>query len=175
MDDTNDRRAFLRHFLANRDSLYAFILVMVRDPALAEDIFQDVSVVLWEKFGSFEEGTSFAAWARQIAYNKIRNERRGQARAVLAAAPEALAATTAAFEKIDGLGGEEEWHGSLRRCLDRLSDTARRLVDLRYYEGFGLETIAAQLGRSVGGVNSALCKVRLALENCLRQSLAKRG
>lgn len=175
MSEPRIHASFLRHFLGHRDSLYAFILAMVRDPTLTEDIFQDVSVVLWEKFSAFEEGSSFGAWARQIAFNKIRNDRRLKGRTLLATSSEAVAAVDRAFSRVDERASEEDWRNALQRCLGRLTASARRLVELRYYEGFGLEEIAIQLGRTVGGVHAGLCKVRLALETCLRQYLTKRG
>jgi len=165
--DADAHRRYLAHLLGNRDSLYAFLLVMVRDRTLVEDLFQEMSLLLWEKFGDFREGTSFGAWARQFALNLVRNSRRHQARVRHLLSEVAAAAVSSAFARQEDRAGEEEWRGALKTCLDRLSPPARNLVDLRYFQDQDLPEIARKLGRTAAGVNSALCKVRAALEICL--------
>jgi len=171
MPDADAHKRYLAHFLGNRDGLYAFILVLVRDRTLVEDIFQEVSLLLWEKFETFREGTNFGAWARQIAYNLVRNSRRHQARVRNLLSEVAAGAVSEAFARLEGKAGEEEWRGALRTCMDRLSPPARNLVEMRYFRELQLPEIARKLGRTPAGVNSALCKVRAALETCLRRSV----
>ncbi len=170
MSDADAHKRYLAHFLGNRDSLYAFLLVLVRDRTLVEDLFQEASLLLWEKFGGFREGTNFGAWARQIAFNLVRNSRRHRTRVRNLLSEVAAEAVSAAFTRQEERAGEEEWRGALKTCMDRLSPPARSLVELRYFRELELGEIARQLGRSAAGVNSALCKVRAALETCLRRT-----
>ena len=170
MPDAEAHKRYLAHFLGNRDSIYAFLLVLVRDRTLVEDLFQEVSLLLWEKFETFREGTNFGAWARQIAYNLVRNSRRHQSR-VRNLLPEAAARSiSGAFARIEERAGEEEWRAALKTCMDRLSPPARNLVQLRYFRDLELAEIARTLGRTAAGVNSALCKIKAALETCLRRT-----
>ncbi len=170
MPDADAHRRYLAHFLGHRDGLYAFILVLVRDRTLVEDLFQETSLILWEKFDSFREGTNFGAWARQIAYNLIRNSRRHHARVRGLLSEVAAGAVSEAFTRMDEQAGEEAWRGALKTCLERLTLHARNLVELRYFQDLQLGEIARKLGRTPTGVNSALCKVRASLETCLRRS-----
>jgi RNA polymerase sigma-70 factor (ECF subfamily) len=39
----------------------------------AEEVFQNTSVVLWNKFGEFQPGSNFFAWASQVAYYEVLN------------------------------------------------------------------------------------------------------
>jgi len=64
---------FLPLFLACPNDLRAFIGAMVRDPALREDLFQEVSMVLWRKFDSYDLTRPFGAWARGIAARRFWN------------------------------------------------------------------------------------------------------
>ena len=57
---------------------YIYTLVPVRHDA--EDILQETSLVICEKFDQFKPGTDFAAWACQIAYWEIRRARQKFAR-----------------------------------------------------------------------------------------------
>lgn len=142
----------------------------MRDRTLVEDLFQETSLLLWEKFSDFREGTTFGAWARQIAYNLVRNSRRHQARLRNLLSEAAAQAASGAFDRLEMKAGEESWRGALKTCLDRLSPPARDLIGLRYFEEMDPGEIARKLGRTAAGVNSALCKVRAALETCLRRT-----
>lgn len=169
--DADGHKLFLGHFLKNRDGLSAFIWVMVGDRPQVEEILQETSVILWEKFGSFQEGTSFGAWARQVALNVVRNTRRKLAKAPKSLSEETARAIAEAFDRTDRMGGEEEWRGALENCLQKLPAGWKQVIDSRYFRDEGLTEMAGRLGRSMAGVNSALCKARAALETCLRKSL----
>ena len=88
-DDGLDSAAAARHaeFLAlytrNYRSVYALLLAFVGEPAAADDLMQQTSMLLWTKFPQFEaDGDSpqdaFGRWARSIARNVARNFRRWQ-------------------------------------------------------------------------------------------------
>lgn len=170
---SDQHKAFLAQFLANRDGILAFILVMIRDRERAEEIFQEVSLVLWEKFESFRPGTSFGAWARQIAVYKIQNERRRLARAPVLLEPETMQNVAQAFDETEAMGVDEDWKKALHHCLEKLSPASRRLMDLRYFQKLRHDQIAGQLGRTLAGVNSALCKIRVSLEGCMKGFLVR--
>ena len=60
--DDETIQAFSRLLVANQRRIYGFILTLVHDRSAAEDILQDVSALLWQKYDKFEPGTDFAAW-----------------------------------------------------------------------------------------------------------------
>ncbi len=60
-------RRFLRLFTAHEEAVRAFVRRLVPLRADADDVMQDVCVVLWEKFDSFREGADFRAWAFGVA------------------------------------------------------------------------------------------------------------
>src|ERR1700722_15763810 len=99
MIETNPRShaadAFVRLYALSSRRIYAYILTLLPNWADAEDVFQDVSTVLWEKFGEFTPGTEFAAWAYRIAYFKAikyRSRKSARARLFSDQALEAIAA-----------------------------------------------------------------------------------
>ena len=61
---------FVRLYTASSRRIYTYILTLLPNRTDAEDVFQDVSVLLWEKFPEFTPGTQFSAWACRIAYFK---------------------------------------------------------------------------------------------------------
>ena len=71
-------------------------------------------------------------------------------------------------------GQEELWHTrseALSACIDDLPPRSRDLVARRYRKGDPISTIAGQLGQSVTSVKTALCRLRLALGDCVRKKL----
>ena len=61
-----DRHAeFLRAFTAHEPAVRAFARRLVPRRADADDVMQEVAVVLWEKFSEFRQGGDFKAWARR--------------------------------------------------------------------------------------------------------------
>ena len=76
-----DREEFARLFSRHARRIYAFIMTLVFSHHDAEEVFQNTSVVLWNKFGEFRPGSNFFAWASRIAYfevlNLMKQQRRG--------------------------------------------------------------------------------------------------
>src|SRR5436305_6726193 len=64
-------RLFLRLFLQNERRLYAYILTLLPNRADADDVLQEVSLVLWDKFDAEHPPDHFTAWGCRIAYFKI--------------------------------------------------------------------------------------------------------
>ena len=60
-------REFLRCFTLHEPAVRAYVRRLVPRRADADDVMQDVAVVLWEKFEQFREGGDFRAWAFGVA------------------------------------------------------------------------------------------------------------
>ena len=61
----------VRLLMEHRASLFSYIYTAVRDFDVAEEVFQEVSVAVCESYESFEPGTNFRAWAREIARRRV--------------------------------------------------------------------------------------------------------
>src|SRR3954447_23725953 len=64
-------RLFLRLFLQNERRLYAYILTLLPNRADADDVLQEASLVMWDKFDAEQPPIDFAAWGCRIAYFKV--------------------------------------------------------------------------------------------------------
>ena len=65
--EISHHREFLRCFTANEPAMRAYVRRLVPLRADADDVMQEVAVVLWEKFEQFREGGDFRAWAFGVA------------------------------------------------------------------------------------------------------------
>src|SRR5262245_21223687 len=73
-------KLFLRLFLQNERRLYAYILTLLPNRADADDVLQEVSIVMWDKFYERHPPDYFVAWGCRIAYFKVLDFRKKQQR-----------------------------------------------------------------------------------------------
>ena len=122
--------------------------LIVRDPALAEDVCQEVFLKGWRHIGSLRDEDP-GAWLNRIAANEAVSAWRRRNR--LAALRQRL--------WLDRPGGERpgpEDRLDLGRALDRLSVDQRAVVVLHYYQDLSVEDTGLALGIPVDTVKSRL-------------------
>lgn len=147
--------------------LLSFILSLLPHWADAEDILQQASVVMWRKFGDFQEGTSFLAWGCQIARYLVLNQVRKNIRDPHRFSPELI--ETLAREAQDDAERLQAQRGSLGRCLQKLDPRSRRLLALCYETGASIKDAALQLGATPNSVYKTLNRLRETLLECVRR------
>lgn len=171
-DDALDHQ--VRLFLECRPLIQAHIASLVRDASLAEDVFQEV----WLRFERVtrhgELIGNVLGWcrsaARLVALESWRKQRREQP----VADAELAALVEQSYAEQDGR--EDFWsehQEALGHCLDALPPRSRELISRRYRDEHPITDIAAHLGQSVGSVKTALCRLRMALSDCVRKRLSQ--
>jgi RNA polymerase sigma-70 factor, ECF subfamily len=166
-------RQFLRLFLQNERRLYAYILTLLPNRADADDVLQDASLVMWDKFDDEHPPTDFAAWGCRIAYFKILDFTKKRRRSrVLFCQPLLERLSEASVEHAPALQLDAR-HEALAGCLEKLRERDRDLLARRFADGATTESTAAGVGRSVDAVYKALAKIRHALFECVTRALAQ--
>ncbi len=150
--------------------IFSYIFSLVPHREDAEDLLQETSQIVCEKFDEFEPGTDFVAWACRIAYWRVRYARQKFARSKVIFNQEvvdALAETAAPMqEELD------ERHQALSECLDKLHQRDRTLILVRYEPGMTVEAAARCSGRSLEAAYKALFRIRRLLFDCVTHRLA---
>jgi RNA polymerase sigma-70 factor, ECF subfamily len=166
-------RLFLRLFLQNERRLYAYILTLLPHRADADDVLQEASLVMWDKFDARRPPDDFAAWGCRIAYFKVldfcKKSRRGRvqfSQALLERVAETAAEQAGALQL-------DERRAALAGCVEKLNPRDRDLLTRRFADGATTQSTAAEVGRSVEAVYKALAKVRQALFDCVQARLAE--
>jgi RNA polymerase sigma-70 factor, ECF subfamily len=170
--DTERRNHFLRQFLQNQRRLYAYILTLLPNRADADDVLQEASLVMWDKYDDTRPPPDFAAWGCRIAYFKVLDfSKKRQRSRVFFSQPllERLAETV--IEQAAALQLDER-RDALAGCVEKLRPRDRGLLVHRFAEGATIQTAAAQDGRSVEAVYKALARIRQALFDCVTRTLA---
>jgi RNA polymerase sigma-70 factor (ECF subfamily) len=145
--------------------LFGYILTLVPSRSDAEDILQEASLTICEKFADFETGTNFYSWACQIAYWKVRAARKKFATSKVIFNEEVLEAVSQTrLEMEDEL---DIRHNALSRCLHKLNERDRRMVLVRYESGHNVKAAAQACGRTIQGAYKALNRIRKTLHDCV--------
>jgi RNA polymerase sigma-70 factor (ECF subfamily) len=157
--------------------LYSLALNSVGDPAVAEEIVQDVFLRVWEKAGTYDASISkVSTWLTSITRHRAIDEfRRGKRR------PDKTSVSWTELSPGDDLrspGTEEEAELSMqnklvRQALNNLSPGEREALALAYFKGYSHSEIAQHLGIPLGTVKTrirmAMQKLRLVLSRTLRE------
>jgi RNA polymerase sigma-70 factor (ECF subfamily) len=108
----------------------------------------------------------FLGWVRKASRFKALKARRQRRSQPLGLDDEVLDLLEGDWQRLDDAPAREMAE-ALRRCLDRLTPNARRLVELKYVDGLEGARIAEQLGRQLRSVYTALSRIHRALSDCL--------
>jgi RNA polymerase sigma-70 factor (ECF subfamily) len=159
---------FLKLFLRHQDGIRAFLGSVVRDRATADDVFQEVSLTLWENFATYDASRPFGAWARGVATKKVLQGREKARRIPLAFSPQAIEAVLDAYDRTEA--GAPDTDG-LRDCISKLPPRSQSLLVLRYERSLKLGEIAREVGSSLDAVHKLLSRIRENLQECLQRRL----
>ena len=78
--EAESRKQLMMLMTRHQRQIFAYIYTLVPDRHDAEDLLQETSVVICDKFSEFKLGTDFVAWACQVAWWRIRYSRQKFAR-----------------------------------------------------------------------------------------------
>ncbi len=168
---TDDRSEEFARLLAGCEKeLFSYILALVWNLQDAEDLYQQTAMTLWTKFEEYEQRTEFSHWAfataRLLTLNFQRTQRRYK---------KFLTSDTAAMlaEKQAALprAAIVELPDALIRCMERLSQSDRRLVQLCYGEEQAIKLVAEEIGRTVQSTYNSLSRIRRSLFDCIRRAM----
>ena len=173
-----DETAFAQLVLGYQDRLVGLFTNMFRDPALAEDLAQDVFLRIYRARAGYEATAKFSTWVFQIAHNLANNSRRykgkrketqfrGDESGSVSHKPDAAQVPEkSALMPVRQLD-KQELQERVHAALETLSDRQRMAVLLHRFEGMSYADIGAAMDLTPQAVKSLLSRAR---EN-LRQVL----
>ena len=158
------------------DLLLAFIRSTVRDPALADDIFQETLLTAWRRLPDYDKTRPFGPWLRGIAGNVILVALRQYKRAASICDQELLDHLDARCEELARLArGDtlDEKLDALRDCVTSLPEPYRQAIESRMQaDEDSSESLAKRLGVNLETLKKRLQRARSRLLECLNRKLA---
>ena len=167
--DRQKHQQFTERMIRDQSRLFGFILSLVPNRADAEELFQQTSLTLWEKWERYDSELDFFPWACGIAHNHVRNFIRKQQRNPVQLDAEVI-------EAIADRGLKKRRHEidrvtALRKCVAELSQRSRNAVE-QYYNGKAVERIAEEAGGTANAVYKLLRRSREFLHECVKKRLS---
>jgi len=142
------------------DKLGRFIRARVTDPATAEDILQDVFVIIQQRLGQLQDPARLEGWIYLIARNAIIDHYRTRKETV--EVPDTLPAEPDAHD-----GEMEELKASFRRMIHSLPEPYREALALTEFDGLTQQELASRLNISLSGAKSRVQRGRAQLKRML--------
>jgi RNA polymerase sigma-70 factor, ECF subfamily len=149
-----DQLAMRLLFARHQVRLYRWLVRLVRDEALAEDLLSEVFLDVWRQAVSFEGRSSVSTWLLAIARYKALSALRR--RSDMQLDDEIAAAIPDPADNPERALQNAERTELLRRSLARLSPEHGEVIDLVYYHGKSVKEVA-----QIAGVAEATVKTRM--------------
>jgi RNA polymerase sigma-70 factor, ECF subfamily len=172
MSDTSSHDQFMDLLLRHQGQIFGYIFAAVHNLHDAEELYQETSIVLWRKFGHYQQGTDFVRWAFRTAKYKIMSFQRDRRRSPLCFSDEVL---TDFAELHISRDSEVMQHQQelLAECVDELSPMDKQIVDLCYGGQDNIKQAAEKLQRAPKTLYNAVSRIRRILFDCVRLRLTQ--
>ena len=153
----------------NETKLFSYILFMVRDRHVAEDVFQDTFVKIIVKLneGKYRTTGKFSAWAMRIAHNVIMDRFREQKVENVVETDEENDMSNISLSELLVSNAEDSFVRTqvlrdVEKIMNKLPDSQREVVYMRFYQNLSFREIAEIKDMSI---NTALGRMRYAVIN----------
>jgi RNA polymerase sigma factor (sigma-70 family) len=153
--------------------LGAYVLSIVHEPAVAEDICQEAFIQGFHQLATLKQKERFPAWLRTIARNLALAELARQKREV-AIDPRVMEGMEDVFCALDRNPDGSLWQErakKLAECVESLPAPLNACCKLHYFESNSAKQIAEILEISLAAVLKRLERARLAIGACVERRL----
>jgi RNA polymerase sigma-70 factor (ECF subfamily) len=161
-----DAQAFEHLYDELSAAVYGLARRVVRDPSRAEDVTQDVFLEVWRKAARFDSTLGRAkTWVMTIAHRRaVDAVRRNEAakRSDSQGVPDEVSHDEAADQVIAA-----EERGTVRECLDTLTDLQLESVRLAYFNGYTYNEVATLLDKPLPTIKTRMRDGLIRLRDCL--------
>jgi RNA polymerase sigma-70 factor (ECF subfamily) len=166
-----NEKAFEVLMLRHKDRIYRSVYIKVKNPALAQDIFQEVfiKVINTMKLGNYNEEGKFLPWALRIAQNMVIDHFRRNKKIKLISESSSKSDDYNIFhtlriedDNIEQVITKEELEKQIVELIDYLPESQKEILIMRLFQDMSFKDIAESKEISI---NTALGRMRYALIN----------
>lgn len=151
-------------------AVYRYCREALRDAALADDTQQQVFIQVFRDFHRFHQRSTVKTWLFAIARNRVldaaKARRRAQAHFEHDSQAEARKVPDRRPAPADTLD-DVQLHRALIDCVDKLTDSTRAAVLLRFQQGFTFEEMAKICDERPGTLQAKVTRALPILRDCI--------
>ena len=160
-----DKEAFTELYQRLQRPLFGFLVKLVREREMAEEVLNETLLDVWRQAGRFEGKSSVSTWVYSIAHHKaVSRLRRIREHPLDEAAAEKIEDTA---PTADMRVEENDTARLLKGMLDKLSFDHREVIQLAYYQEFSVQQIAEVLDLPENTVKTRMFYARQRLKALL--------
>lgn len=172
-----DSDAFDTLLARYQQKIYSYILFLVHDDEVADDLFQEtfMKAIVTIRQGRYVESGRFSAWLTRIAHNlvidKYRQDRNSNVISNDASDADLFNDASLSDITVEMKMITDQSLTDVGRLLKELPDNQKEVLYMRFYQDLSFKEIADATGVSI---NTALGRMRYGLIN-LRKMVSERG
>lgn len=167
-----NNRAFDELLFRHQSKLFSYILFVVRDREIADDLFQETFVKVITKLqeGKYSPSGKFSAWMMRIAHNVIMDLYRGLKVQKIVDTSDDNDLSNISTNDLYSMDIESQYVNAqvlkdVKKLMNFLPASQREVVYMRYYQQLSFKEIAEMTNVSI---NTSLGRMRYAILNLRR-------
>jgi RNA polymerase sigma-70 factor (ECF subfamily) len=169
-----DEPAFGRLYDQVAPRVHGLVRRVVRDPAQAEEVTQEIMVEIWRTAARFDATRGSAiGWMLTIAHrravDRVRSEQASADRMIKVAA----SSTETPYDQVADEASRRMEQQQVRQCLDDLTPLQREAITLAYYDGRTYREVADLLSIALPTVKTRMRDGLIRLRDCLGVEVAR--
>lgn len=153
----------------HQSMLYSYLIGLVRNPELAEEITQITFIKAYRRLSTLNKKNSFPAWLRTIGRNTAFDELKKLKREI-ATDPEIFSGMEDIFMRFDDSRQAENWSDRValvKNCFEKLPETLMAICKLYYMDDLKAKDVANSLSITLGTALKRLERSRNLLRHCV--------
>jgi RNA polymerase sigma-70 factor (ECF subfamily) len=166
-----DRDAFTAFYQRHNRALFAFLVKLVRDRELAEEVLSETMLEIWRQAGRFEGKSSVTTWLFSIGHHKAVSRLRKKREVALD--DEVAAAIEDQAPGPDSIAAGQGMSRLLQGMMEKLSLDHREILHLAYFQEFSVQEIADTLDLPENTVKTRMFYARQKLKGMLEAAGVK--
>jgi RNA polymerase sigma-70 factor, ECF subfamily len=167
-----DEKAFTALYDQVSARVFGLIKRVLRDPAQAEEVTQEVMVEVWRTSARFDPGKGSAtAWVFTIAHRRAVDRVRSEQASADRVRRVAASSAETPFDDVVETATARIEQQQVRHCLGGLTDLQREAITLAYYGGRSYREVAELLDAALPTIKTRMRDGLIRMRDCLGVSI----
>lgn len=168
-----DPHEFTAKYCEIHSRLQGYVVSLVADPVLTDDLMQDVAMICWRAFPRYDAATPFFYWVCGIARNVVRRHFRSVQKDALRLklTDETMAKLSTAYRASEDILDIRK--AALRLCLAKLSHREREMVNSYYQSQVERRVVGTTFGMAEESIRKSMFRIRQRLMRCIHSRLSQ--